>query len=59
MFRKIPEQLVDMGSFWRHSLACALSARVLAKQQNKVNVERLFVAGLLHGSAAGYILWKH
>jgi len=47
-FDGVPEDLVDMESFWRHSLVCGVSARVLAAQRREHNVERFFVAGLLH-----------
>ena len=48
MFDKVPEALVTMDSFWRHSLGCGVFARALATQRREANVERLFVAGLLH-----------
>jgi putative nucleotidyltransferase with HDIG domain len=48
LFGKVPQELVDMNSFWRHSVACAVSARILASQRREPNVERFFVAGLLH-----------
>lgn len=47
-FDGVPEDLIDMESFWRHSLVCGVSARVLAAQRRENNVERFFVAGLLH-----------
>lgn len=48
MFRDIPEDLVSMESFWRHSIACGLTARVLAAHRQEPNAERFFVAGVLH-----------
>jgi putative nucleotidyltransferase with HDIG domain len=48
MFVDIPEDLVDLKSFWRHSVACGLFARALAKHKKISNSERLFVGGLLH-----------
>ena len=48
VFKSIPENLVDMTSFWRHSLAVAVIARVTAGLKNLPNSERLFVGGLLH-----------
>ena len=47
MFRMVPENLVDMESFWRHSLATGLCARGLGKNLILSN-EQLFTAGLLH-----------
>jgi putative nucleotidyltransferase with HDIG domain len=48
LFSNVPSHLVDMASFWRHSIACGLAARFLAAQRREANVERFFVAGLLH-----------
>lgn len=48
LFKGIPEDLITMDSFWRHSIACALTARVLAASQRETNLERFFVAGILH-----------
>ncbi len=47
-FDGVPDDLVDMESFWRHSLACGVAARTLAGLRRENNVERFFVAGLLH-----------
>jgi putative nucleotidyltransferase with HDIG domain len=48
LFGNVPSELADMDSFWRHSIACGLAARLIAAQRREANVERLFVAGLLH-----------
>jgi putative nucleotidyltransferase with HDIG domain len=48
LFANVPSHLADMDSFWRHSIACGLAARQLAGQRREANVERFFVAGLLH-----------
>ncbi len=48
LFASMPEELVTMESFWRHSVACGVAARALASRRREVNVERFFVAGLLH-----------
>ncbi len=47
-FNDIPPEFVDMKSFWRHSVACGVYARLLASEKVGVSEERLFVAGLLH-----------
>lgn len=47
-FSRIPIRLVNMDTFWRHSIYCAISARYLARQCGVLHPERLFVAGLLH-----------
>ena len=48
MFHGIPQDLVNMDSFWRHSIGCGLAARVLATYRRESNPERFFVAGMLH-----------
>lgn len=56
-FRGVPTDLVDMDSFWEHSLYTGLVARVLAGRLRAPNTERYFIAGLLHdiGSLAMYM----
>lgn len=48
LFKGIPEELVNMTSFWQHSIACGIVARTLAIYRRDTNVERYFVAGILH-----------
>jgi putative nucleotidyltransferase with HDIG domain len=48
LFAQVPESLVSMESFWRHSVACGVTARAIAARRREPNVERYFVAGLLH-----------
>jgi len=48
LFKGLPEGLVSMDSFWRHSVGCGLAARVIATLRRETNAERLFVAGVLH-----------
>ncbi len=48
VFKNIPEDLIHLKSFWKHSVACGLVARVLARYKNVSNSERIFVEGLLH-----------
>jgi len=47
-FDGIAPELVDMKSFWEHSLACGLGARALAIARHMPQPEKYFVAGLLH-----------
>lgn len=47
-FSKIPNELVNIDTFWRHSIYTALIARELAKRCDVLHPERLFVAGLMH-----------
>jgi HD-like signal output (HDOD) protein len=48
LFKGIPEDLMTMEMFWKHSIGCGLSARILATSQRESNLERFFVAGILH-----------
>jgi len=48
LFNQIPEDMVDLDSFWKHSVACGVVARALGQVRREPNVERLFIGGLLH-----------
>ena len=48
LFTNIPEELINMKSFWQHSIACGIIARALAVYRREPNVERFFAAGMLH-----------
>lgn len=54
LFSRVAPRLMDTERFWRESVYCALSARVIAKLCNLLDSERLFVAGLLH--AIGHLV---
>jgi putative nucleotidyltransferase with HDIG domain len=47
-FRGIPNDLFNMEKFWRHSMACGVVARSIAEFRNEGNVERFYLAGILH-----------
>lgn len=47
-FDNIPDCLIDMKSFWMHSIACGTISRIIANYQGIQNTERLFLAGLIH-----------
>lgn len=47
-FRNITNTVIDMDTFWQHSVCCALAARALAAHCQPHHRERSFVAGLLH-----------
>ena len=51
-FEKIPNQLVNMETFWKHSLYTGVVARILARYLHAPNTERCFVMGLLHDIGA-------
>jgi len=48
VFDGIPGDLIEMASFWKHGVATGVAARVIAAFRRESNVERFFVAGLLH-----------
>jgi HD-like signal output (HDOD) protein len=48
IFTDIPKELINMKSFWQHSIACGIVARSLATYHRENNVERYFAAGILH-----------
>lgn len=48
MFEGVASEVLDVEAFWRHSIACGVVARILAGYRRESNVERFFVAGLLH-----------
>ncbi len=47
-FSKIPNDILNMVKFWRHSVYCGVVAQLLAEKCHVLHSERLFVAGLLH-----------
>lgn len=48
VFDGIPSDLVSMSVFWKRSLTTAVVARVLAAFKREKEIERYFIAGLLH-----------
>jgi len=58
VFSKIPPELIDMASFWQHSVYTGLLARNLAQCCNVLHSERLFTAGLLHDIGRLLMLMK-
>lgn len=38
----------NMAGFWRHSIFCAVTARILGRECNVLHPERMYVSGLLH-----------
>lgn len=47
-FRNISSKLIDMESFWQHSVRAALAARGLAEGTMRRHRERVFLAALMH-----------
>ena len=48
LFDGIDPQLIEMESFWRHSIAVGVAARVIATYLYEKDVERYYLMGLLH-----------
>jgi len=47
-FKGIPQKLIDMKTFWIHSIACGSIASIIARNKKGLEEERFFVAGMLH-----------
>ncbi len=56
-FAKIDNHIVNVNTFWRHSIYCGVIAQELGKLCGVSHPERLFVAGLLHD--VGSLLLYH
>jgi putative nucleotidyltransferase with HDIG domain len=48
VFKGIPEYLINMTSFWQHSITIGIVSRILATYLREPNLERFFVTGILH-----------
>jgi HD-like signal output (HDOD) protein len=48
LFKGLPPEQVNMDLFWFRSIACGITARLLARHKHLYGGERLFIAGLLH-----------
>ncbi len=48
IFNRVPRDLVNMELFWKHSIACGVTARIIAARRREPNTERFFLLGLLH-----------
>ncbi len=46
--RELPGYQLARGELWRHSIACAMAARTLARRARFPQPDQAFVAGLLH-----------
>jgi putative nucleotidyltransferase with HDIG domain len=47
-FKGVPDHFVNKDSFWRHSLAVGITARLLAMERRLPKPDKFFVVGLLH-----------
>ncbi len=49
VFANIPEEFVDMTSFWDNSITSGVAAQLLGRLVHMHDTESLFLSGLLHG----------
>jgi putative nucleotidyltransferase with HDIG domain len=56
-FKGIPRDLINMETFWMHSIACGIAARKIAKLMADVEAEKLYLGGMLH-DIGSLILFK-
>ena len=47
-FQNIPSDVVNMRSFWQHSIATGIACKVIAVQRRVPDPELFFVSGLIH-----------
>ncbi len=47
-FKNIPADVIDMKEFWRHSIACAYGAKIIAEYKQEPDIDKYYLAGLLH-----------
>ncbi|MDH7576284.1 MAG: HDOD domain-containing protein [Bacillota bacterium] len=46
--KEVPGYQLGRGELWRHSIACAMAARTLARRTRFPSPDQAFIAGLLH-----------
>ncbi len=56
-FKGIDKGLVNMQSFWMHSIGCGLAARTIAQNMGEKHVEPYYTASMLH-DIGSLILYK-
>jgi putative nucleotidyltransferase with HDIG domain len=56
-FEGIDKDLVNMQSFWMHSVGCGLAARTIARNMGEQHVEPYYTASMLH-DIGSLILYK-
>ena len=47
-FKGIPRDLINMETFWMHSIACGIAARKIAKRVPGMEAEKMYLGGMLH-----------
>lgn len=58
VFAGMPNEIISMDTFWRHSLITGLYARIIAETAGQRELDKYFVMGLLHDVGA-LILFHH
>lgn len=56
-FEGIPRDLINMETFWMHSIGCGIAARTIAKLMSGVEAEKMYLGGMLH-DIGSLILFK-
>jgi len=57
-FMDIPPSIIDMKSFWMHSVSTGIIARLLSGYMDHLNPETCFLAGLLH-DIGRLVIYRH
>jgi len=47
-FQGIPRDLINMETFWMHSIGCGIAARKIARRMPGVEAEKMYLGGMLH-----------
>ena len=47
-FQGIPRDLINMETFWMHSIGCGIAARKIARYVPGVEAEKMYLGGMLH-----------
>lgn len=48
VFKDIPPELMDVKTFWKHSVSCGVFAKLIASRIPGLKADKFFTAGLLH-----------
>ena len=56
-FKGIPKDILDMEAFWKHSIACGLTSKMIAREKGESKPERYYMAGMLH-EIGSLVLYK-
>ncbi len=56
-FQGIPRDLINMETFWMHSIGCGIAARKIAGHMPGVEAEKMYLGGMLH-DIGSLILFK-